>query len=674
MALGDRDLARGDVRHERGKSQVLSYLIRICMPSTADTPEAFADQCKALGIPEKRLVELGVFAPQWAGFVECALGWPGAAEAIWWIHAHTKDRGWHVEQEVRDIWQAEISEHTPLKPDDLLDGAVDVAWFWRAYGTLGAERWEAIYDAAKLASGGIGHNRARLFADVMLGRLDEAELIKRIQTKRHQDSVRALGLLPIPIEHTQNEANQTVMARYIIMQQFLHGAKQFGSQRQASEKLAVRIGLQNLARTAGYADPVRLEWAMEVQAFRDLADGPIVVAVGDAIAKLTINAVGEAKLDIEKRGRPVKTTPQVLKKHPSFIELKERQRELTKQAVRMRESLEQAMVRGEVFEVAELRAWFAHPILRVMLEQLIFITTDGARLGYLTKGTKLLDHAGNLAVLKKSQKLRIAHPIDLLTTKEWHLWQQECYRNERIQPFKQVFRELYVPTRDELDEGDRSHRYAGHQVNPRQAAALLGARGWVLRMEEGGATRTFYDVGIVAWVDTRDGFLTPAEVEPATIETVRFVRRGEWKLLPLAEIPPRIFSEVMRDIDLVVSVAHVGGVDPEASASTVEMRAALLREMSRLLKLDNVVLEGNYALIKGKLNRYSVHLGSGVVHQQPGGYLCIVPVHSQHHGRLFLPFMDNDPRSAEVLSKVLLLARDEEIKDPSILEQITRTR
>ena len=34
----------------------------------------------------------------------------------------------------------------------------------------------------------------------------------------------------------------------------------------------------------------------------------------------------------------------------------------------------------------------------------------------------------------------------------------------------------------------------------------------------------------------------------------------------------------MRDVDLVVSVAHLGGVDPEASASTVEMRAALLRE------------------------------------------------------------------------------------------------
>ena len=33
----------------------------------------------------------------------------------------------------------------------------------------------------------------------------------------------------------------------------------------------------------------------------------------------------------------------------------------------------------------------------------------------------------------------------------------------------------------------------------------------------------------------------------------------------------------------------------------------------------------------------------------------------QHRGRLFLPFADDDPRTAEVISKVLLLARDQEI-------------
>lgn len=37
---------------------------------------------------------------------------------------------------------------------------------------------------------------------------------------------------------------------------------------------------------------------------------------------------------------------------------------------------------------------------------------------------------------------------------------------------------------------------------------------------------------------------------------------------------------------------------------------------------------------------------------------------------MFLPFMDNNPRTAEVVSKVILLAKDDEIKAPIILQQI----
>src|SRR5262245_6894727 len=197
--------------------------------------------------------------------------------------------------------------------------------------------------------------------------------------------------------------------------------------------------------------------------------------------------------------------------------------------------------------------------------------------------------------------------------------------------------------------------------------ALFGARGW---NTQDGVARTFYDVGLTARVEFRHHGWTAAEVEGLTLESVEFARRGEWKAVRLTEVPPRTFSEVMRDLDLVVSVAHAGGVDPEASASTVEMRTALLRETCLLLKLKNVRFKASHAVIDGQLAGYNVHLGSGTVHRMPGGSLCIVPVHSQHRGRLFLPFADDDPRTAEVVSKILLLARDSEIQDPSILEQI----
>jgi len=135
-----------------------------------------------------------------------------------------------------------------------------------------------------------------------------------------------------------------------------------------------------------------------------------------------------------------------------------------------------------------------------------------------------------------------------------------------------------------------------------------------------------------------------------------------------------LFSEAMRDLDLVVSVAHQGGVDPEATASTVEMRAALLQETCELLGLGNVEVSGSHARVRGTLAEYAVHLGSAGAMVLPGSVLPIVAVHSQHRGRIFLPFADDDPKTAEVLSKVLLLARDGEIRDPSILEWIRAAR
>lgn len=136
------------------------------------------------------------------------------------------------------------------------------------------------------------------------------------------------------------------------------------------------------------------------------------------------------------------------------------------------------------------------------------------------------------------------------------------------------------------------------------------------------------------------------------------------------EIPDVIYSEVMRDVDLAVSVAHVGGVDPETSHSTVEMRKVIVECNLGLFKLKNVRIEGNHAVIAGKLGQYSVHLGSGVVHQIGSSMLFVVPVHSQHRGRMFLPFVDDDPKTAEILSKILLFAEDTKIKDPNILAQI----
>ncbi|MEG3437343.1 DUF5724 domain-containing protein [Pannus brasiliensis CCIBt3594] len=656
--LGKDKFIRGYTYHNLSKPAVFSHLIRVSYPAPSETPQDFAKAVETAEIPRQTLIELAFYAPQWSRYVEHVLNWENSTEAIWWIHAHTKDNQWHVDSEIRQDWAVQVSERTPLSEQDLIDGAVDVDWFFRIYPSLAGEPWRQLHEAAKYASSGGGHNRARLFAEAMLGEIEKETLVKRITEKRNQDAVRALGLLPL---------RDDLLERYQVIQEFIRTSRQFGSQRQASEKLAARVGMENLSRTAGYPDPQRLEWAMEGAAIADLVEKPFIVTIGEVSVSLSITPLGKPEITVTKNGKSLKSIPANLKKDPDIVHLQSRKQDIARQETRTRLSLEQAMCRGDKFTVAELRQLLGHPVLAPMLRELIFIGESD--IGYpVGSGQALRHHDGTVREIT-SETLKIAHASDLLQTGEWQFWQGDCFAREVTQPFKQVFRELYLLTQTEIKNDVYSRRYEGHQLNPKQAIALWGQRGWVACSEEG-VRRTFHDANLSVWVTFLDGFYTPLEMEGLTLEGVYFTRRGEGKPLPLTEIPPAIFSEVMRDIDLVVSVVHLGGVDPEASASTVELRGALIRESCRLLKLENVRVQDSRALIEGKLGSYSIHLGSGVVHRQPGGALCIIPVHSQHRGRLFLPFADDDPKTAEVLSKVVLLAKDKDIKDPSILEQI----
>ncbi|MEB3229388.1 MAG: DUF5724 domain-containing protein [Leptolyngbyaceae bacterium] len=665
--MGHENFTRGWTADGESKSAVFSHLLRISFPASTDTPESFAQEINSVDFSQQRLVEVAMYAPQWTHYVEQALGWSEFSEAVWWFHAHTRDTAWTVDSEIRELWAAQISERTPLSSQDLLDGAVDVAWFQRVHQALTIQQWAMLNEAAKYTSGGGGHKRAVLFAEAMLAQTSREELIDRIQKKRHQDAVRALGLLPLSPDQESRQGD--LLERYQMIQEFLRTSRKFGSQRKVSEALACRIGMENLARTAGYPDPQRLEWAMEGVAIADLAAGPIAITVDDTTVSLSLTETGEPRMTTTKNGKSLKSIPAKLKKIPEIKQLQTRKQDITRQASRMRQALEQAMCRGDEFTGAELQQLLAHPVLRPLLQTLIFIDIDSATYGY-PSDSGLCDHEGNAIALPASSRLRLAHPVDLATSQTWHQWQAHYFNQGTVQPFKQVFRELYVLTPAETQGGGNgSSRYAGHQVNPRQALALLGQRGWVAHPEEG-VRRTFHDENVLVWVDFEEGWFSPTEVEGLTLDQVCFGDRRTYKPLSLESVPPKVFSEIMRDLDLVVSVAHQGGVDPEASASTVAMRAALLRETCRLLNIDNIHLQEPHALIAGTLGNYTLHLGSAIVHRQPGGSLCIVPVHSQHRGRLFLPFADDDPKTAEVISKALLLAKDDKIQDPTILEQL----
>ena len=655
QALGALKLDRGSwyAGSDEAKASTLSHLLKVSHPHVGETAADLKAALKDAGIAQQRLVEAAMYAPQWIPLIEAYLGWRSMASGCYYFQAHMSD----IPKERASM----IAKYTPIPIEDLKEGAFDIGWFKTAYKELGKAHFESLYDAAKYISNGAKHARARKFADAVRGELKLADVEKEITAKRNKDLVMCCGLIPL-----KRAREKDMLARYVFLQNFLKESKQFGAQRRASEEKAVEIALSNLARACGFDDVTRLVWTAETELIKAHADHFTPKEVEDVALSLSVAADGAVSLVCTKGGKPLKAVPAKLKKNAYVLELKDAEKNLKEQYRRAKKMLEEMMEDGTPLlarEIANVMTY--NPVIAPLLKPLVF--QSGTALGFYADGA-LVAADGTRTELAEDAEVKIAHALDLYESGTWADYQKYLFEKEIRQPFKQVFRELYIKTADEHGK-ESSHRYAGHQVQPAKTVALLKTRRWVIDGSEG-LQRIYYKANIIARIYALADWFSPADIEAPTLEWVEFFDRKTFQRLPIDDVPDLIFSEVMRDVDLVVSVAHVGGVDPEASHSTVEMRRAIVQFNLPLFKLDNVRIEGAHAHIHGKLGDYTVHLGSGVIQQKAGAMINVLPVHSQHRGRLFLPFLDEDPKTAEILSKIILFAEDGKIKDPFILDQI----
>ncbi|MGC4854791.1 DUF4132 domain-containing protein [Micromonospora sp. DT4] len=298
--------------------------------------------------------------------------------------------------------------------------------------------------------------------------------------------------------------------------------------------------------------------------------------------------------------------------------------------------------------------------------------------------------------------VRLWHPARA-DTAEVLAWRAHLVAAGLTQPFKQAFREVYLRTPAEEKTETYSNRFAAHILRYRQANALLRARGWqagYLGTWDGGydseATKVF---GGGAWQASFHHALVddPEErrhdVEYCSTDQVRLARHDgkTWQPARIIDVPPLVFTEVMRDVDLFVGVTSIA-TDPqwadrgedrfsaywhrtavaELTPSAQVRRDALARLLPRMAIADRVDLAERYLRVRGNLRAYRIHLGSGNIMMEPDDrYLCIVAARQQT-GRLHLPF-DDDAMLATILSKAIMLAADDRITDPTVLSQLRRT-
>jgi hypothetical protein len=545
-AIGKDSLDKADYYYHLNytKREVFSKLLRCCYPSETDTPETLKELLKGTTITSKRLVEAGMYAPQWIGIIESCLNWNGLLDAVYYFHAH-------INEWCDDKKKTIISRYTPVRMNDFQYGAFDIEWFHAVYKEMGKKRFEVIYNAALSISSGTAHARFLKYMDAVGGKMKTKEVKEEIEKNRNRDLLISYCLIPL-----NKRSKKDLTERYLYLQQFLKESKTFSSQRQESEKKAVEIALQNLARNAGYTDATHLKWSVEMELMKEFNYYFTPQEHRGVDIYIEIDEEGKPARKYMKAGKPLAVIPNRLRKYPYMQELRNVEKELSKHYMHSQTTLEQMMEDKTVLYIKELDELARNPIVWPLIKQLLFVTNEGIT-GFYTNYS-LITSEGESLPQEPSAEIRIAHPVDLHILNVRKPWQDFFLEKEITQPIEQVFRKLYLKTEEEQTL-QQCLRYSGNRLQPQKTVGALKNRRWVPHHAEG-LQKIYYKENIIALMHAPVDWFNPADTEVCTVEQIAFYERKSCTPVPLNKVPDSIFSEVIRDIDWAVGIAHAGEV------------------------------------------------------------------------------------------------------------------
>ena len=370
------------------------------------------------------------------------------------------------------------------------------------------------------------------------------------------------------------------------------------------------------------------------------------------------------------------------------------------------------------------RNYHDHPLMAGLTRRLLWwVDRPGDSRAVLPSGDQLIDVTGS-PVAAEGATLRLWHPIDAHPA-EVLAWRDRIEALSLVQPFAQIWREIYRITDAERTTGTYSNRWAGHILRQHQAMTLARLNGWTV------THRMWFDVAndepwhltlprhrLVAdyWVEGAGDHDDPERLESnayvyvssdrlafsriAGDGTVADSARGPERadFVPVAEVPPIVLSEVMRHCDLFTAVASIAsdpvwrdrGAQAEhpsdwrraavryweqqsfgALSEAARTRHALLaRLVPRLAIADRCTLTEDALRVRGTRHQYRIHLGSAAIFiEDENRHLCIVAAPGSKGEKYYVPF-EGDHTTSLIISKAMLLAHDNKITDPTILRQL----
>ena len=430
-----------------------------------------------------------------------------------------------------------------------------------------------------------------------------------------------------------------------------------------------------------------------------LKDGAVRIPIGEsAHAELTLAGSETPKVTWHHADKSSPKLPPALKKsHPAeCAAVKELATEIEKNLKTQRTRLDLLFRRQTDWPLDLWRErYLNHGLIGPMARRLIWLI-DGQPLLHFTDHFE--DIAGQPVAVKDSTRISLWHPA-LRPASEVGAWRRRLEILEITQPLKQAHREVYLLTDAERRTATYSNRFAGHIVKNQATLALSQVRKWKMGLYGGDSSPSLrlphFNLRAEWWLESA-GPDTDRLGFPLYFATdqVRFYFEGEPGPIAIDRVPPLAFTEIMRDVDLFVSLASVGN-DPtwqdggpggryreywhnysfgDLTETALTRKTVLQSLLPRLSKIrDRASLNDKFLVIRGDMRTYKIHLGSGNILMEPNDqYLCIVPDRSTftHAADVFLPF-EGDSTLAVILSKAFLLAEDKKITDPTITRQIT---
>lgn len=621
------------------------YLVRWTSDGEREGEETRA---RLAGLSRRTLCALSLLRPEWCEVVGKVLGCPDHMSVVRWLRearpSDSLDIGW-VEGTVGE-WAASTGGPF-VEAVGALCSLAPPADYW-------PERGEALRRRAFLRAHLVPEMDRLMDNLFYLYAVEKAHFAPTLRQARkgRAAAIRALALWP-------ERASESAPA----LLRLARGAAGHGREaaREALGVLAERTGVEDLARLAKRVD-LAVAWSdggLEGKSARvwwDIAGYRVRLTVAD----------GEIRARVFSRERPLTTVPEKVRDDPRWEEVREARRRLGEGYQHFRQRFEQVMVEGTGFSGREFAVLLASPVARSLAARLV-LRVDGQEA--LWGEPDPLAEPGAPEEMEASGEVTVVHPVELLSSGRLAEWQGRVIRERVSQPFKQVFREVYVAARGEERE---CLRFAGQTLDVRQAFALLKQRGYAPR--RGVAVKEWGSHGLrahVRWAaaDEPVGKLLGGMAGAVTSGGVWFEDMGGGRLR-LGVVGGVVFSETLRDADLLVSRAAAGELG-FTSEETRRLRGSLVRYVARALGLTSVYVSEDYShvIVDGSLAAYRVHLGSGSVLLERTRRSMDVsgisePVREMVGGESV------DAGTARIIGTVIALSQDDRIAAPGFREQI----